>query len=355
MKKIFISVLDSSAELYVSRVSSFIDKNTVIYSTSHKIRRSEKVLDITDLSTVGLPDFRKVFLRIIFLLRFIGEVKPDKFVFCDSPDLHIPIGIIVKSLLGEKVKSIYFIPPAVWAWRKHRKEIVEKFFDRVIFIFPFEKDIWTKNGVYVGHPLCKIIKEENSYSDYGIQVCSSDLFSHKGVICFLPGSRYSEVKNHLNLLISLGREMRDYVFLVPTRFSELIETCRDDFSLKVVPQELSRFAMRICDFVISASGTATLESALIGKPTVVFYKLPYHSFELAKRMIEKDLKFISLPNIILGREIFPELIQENATPKKIVSAMNSLKDKDFSSVSIELFRKLELLDFQDIAKVIEEA
>lgn len=354
MKKIFISVLDSSAELYISRVSFFIDKKTVIYSTSPKIRRSEKVLDITDLSTVGLPDFRRVFFRIIFLLRFIGEIKPDKFVFCDSPDLHIPVGIIVKSLLGEKVKNIYFIPPTVWAWRKHRKEIVEKFFDRVIFIFPFEKDIWTKNGVYVGHPLCKIIKEENIYSDYGIQIRGSDLPSHKGVICFLPGSRYSEVKNHLNLLISLGREMRDYVFVVPTRFSPLIEICRGDFSLKVVPQELSRFAMRISDFVISASGTATLESALIGKPTVVFYKLPYLSFELAKRMIEKDIRFISLPNIILGEEVFPELIQEDATAEKIINALNFVKEKNFESVSKKLFEKLEFFDFLDIAKIIDD-
>jgi lipid-A-disaccharide synthase len=354
MGKIFISVLDSSAELYISRVSFFIDKKAVIYSTSPRIKRSEKVLDITDLSTVGLPDFRKVFLRVIFLLRFIVEVKPDKFVFCDSPDLHIPIGMIMKSLFGQRVKSIYFIPPAVWAWRKHRKDIVEKFFDRVIFIFPFEKDIWTKNGVYVGHPLCKIIKEENSYFDYETQFRSSDLSSHKGVICFLPGSRYSEVKNHIHILRSLGREMRDYVFLVPTRFSELIEMCRGEFSLKVVPQELSRFAMRICDFVISASGTATLESALLGKPTVVFYKLPHHSFELAKRMIEKDLRFISLPNIILGEEVFPELIQDDATAEKIIKALNFVKEKNFGSVSKKLFDKLDFLDFPDIAKIIDE-
>lgn len=337
--KIFISVIDPSAKLYVSKIVPYLKGE--IFSTSAKIGKTATSLD--EMSVVGIPSIQKFFLKFIELIKFFNSIKIDIGVFCDSPDFNIILGILFKSI-QKSAKSVYFIPPTVWAWRPERKKIVEENFNSVICILPFEKDIWGKNGVYVGHPICKIIKNELEIWNEGV---SRREESKKTKRCtFLPGSRYSELKNHLEMIEDLPKFIREEEIIVPTKFFWFFGN-----RYKVIPPELSRWAMHTSDFVISASGTATLESALLGKPTVVFYKLPKTTFELAKRLIK--IQFISLPNIILGEKVFPELVQEEANPKKVIDEIQKIKNKDFTKYKERLFNILDGFGFDKIAQIIQ--
>lgn len=332
MKKIFVSVIDRSAKIYISKIVPYL--NAQIFSTSAEIRQTISKLD--EMSVVGMPNIAQFFVKMLEVIKFLNSQKIDIGIFCDSPDFNILLGIIFKRI--QKTKSVYFIPPTVWAWRPERKQLVENIFDKVLLIFPFEKNIWTKNGVYIGHPICRIIEQEKKQWE-------SKKHNQNKKYAFLPGSRISEIKNHREIIDSLWKYFENAQIIVPTDIFWEFPSI-----YKIIPSKLSRWAMYISDTVITASGTSALESSLLGKPTVVFYKLPKITFEIAKRMV--NINFISLPNIILGEKVFPELIQDDANPERIKEETEKIKTKDFSQISQILFEKLYGLDFPEIAKEI---
>ncbi|MFZ8803033.1 MAG: lipid-A-disaccharide synthase [Candidatus Calescibacterium sp.] len=340
--KFFISCADFSAELYITRVSPFLGGE--IFSTSPKIKNSKCIIDLTKMSIIGIPSFKnltKIFLYFINIVRFIIEQKIDLLILCDAPDFNIPLGSIIKAIAQNKIKIVYFIPPTVWAWRESRKTLVEGFSDKVLYIFPFEKSIWRKNGIFIGHPLCKIIRDEEKIFQR----------NKPEFITILPGSRISEIKRHQDIVI----ELSDIFYkegekvIIPTNFPELFSK---KSNLILIPSEDSRWAMRNSKFIITSSGTASLESALLGKPAVVFYKIDSFSFEIAKRIV--NIRFISLPNIILNNTIYPELIQNDATPERIYSEVKRIKDRKFDMIRQKLFSELEGLEFKEIAEIIRE-
>ena len=347
----FVSVVDKSARLYISRIIPFIARGGKynIFTTSKDISHVPGVRCISDLerlSVVGIPHIRYVFPELIKILRFFAAEGESikRAIFVDSPDLNIPLGAMLKSIKGEKIKNFYFIPPTVWAWREERKELVDKFFDEVLYIFPFEREIW-KDGIYVGHPLCKIIKEEREVGIISENSKKSGVKKRKNLkIAFLPGSRYSELINHFGLIISLPQKINGD-FFTPTDFPEFFRSGR----IKVFPSYLSRWVMSNSDVVVASSGSSNLESALLGKPLVVFYKLPKHVFEIAKKMVK--VKFISMPNLVLGSRVFPELIQDEATPERIYDEVEKMKHSDFSDVRQKLFEVLDGMDFHEIAEI----
>lgn len=377
---VFISVVDKSARLYISRILPFIVKKekegkekrnggmAEIFTTSGEISHYADVKCVSNLdrfSVIGIPDIRRIFPEILKVLRFFASEshRIDRAIFADSPDLNIFFGAILKSIKNGKIKNFYFIPPTVWAWREERKKLVERFFDKILYIFPFEKDIW-KNGIYVGHPLCKIIKEEielgiikNKKARRNIKSKSKSGSEETAIkdtergkrtlkIAFLPGSRYSELINHRDIIMELPKKISG-VFLTPTDFPEFFRNSE----IKIFPSHLSRFIMSESDIVIAASGSSNLESALLGKPLIVFYKLPQHVFEIAKNLVK--IKYISLPNIILGKKIFPELIQSDATPERISEEVEKLKNsgEDFSKVQEKLLGILDGMEFREIAEI----
>ncbi len=361
--KFFFSFLDPSASLYIRRIIRYIDGEVISIGYTGKGRCL--VNETANMSYIGMPSITKIFPLFIKSLRAIKSV--DIAVFCDSPDFNIPLGMIAKSM-KEKIKNVYFIPPTVWAWRKERKKVVERYFDRVLYILPFEKSIW-EEGIYVGHPICQIIKEEikgrKTMGKIGCKNSGNKNNKNKGnrckkLIAFLPGSRLSEVRNHIDLFKEIGRICSEEGIrvIIPTSHAEMFTGFANspdfaDFAdFAVVPAELSRWAMMISDGVICASGTASLESALLGKPTVIFYNLPQSIFEIAKRLV--DVKFISLPNLILNREVYPELIQDKATARNLIDKLDELLSKriNFKSVARELFEKLDVMSFSEIAQKI---
>ena len=349
---VFVSAVDKSARLYISRIIPFMTRKNKdeIFTTSRELSHIPGVRCIAGLdklSVVGIPNIRYVFPELIKILKFFaaeGE-KIKRAIFVDSPDLNIPLGAMLKSMKGEKIKNFYFIPPTVWAWREERKKLVDKFFDKVLYILPFERKIW-EDGIYVGHPLCKIVKEE---MEAGIISANSKGQREKKKkrelkIAFLPGSRYSELVNHFGLILSLPKKIKGD-FFTPTDFPEFFRYG----GIKVFPSYLSRWVMSNSDVVVASSGSSNLESALLGKPLVVFYKLPKHVFEIAKKMV--NVKFISMPNLVLGRRVFPELIQDQATPERIYEEVEKLKESDFSDIKQKLFDILDRMEFHEIAEI----
>ncbi len=347
--KILISAFEPSAKLYLSRIIPYFDQE-YIYSV---IRINKKTIPIyrndhsNFLGTIGIPQLRffNVFLET---LNFLSNAKVDLAILVDSPDFNILLGTVIKST-NRKIKVVFYIPPTVWAWRPHRKELVEKIADKILFVFPFERNIWTKRGVFTGHPLCRIIEDEmrdwrRQKIEDGIKLAGSKRYA------ILPGSRISEIRSHESLVNELAKELSPSVILIPTDFPIQIQNS----NVKIFPTHLSRWVMHISDAVICASGTASLEAALLKKPAVVFYKLPKFPFEIAKRLV--NVKFVSLPNIILNDEIYPEFIQESATSTNIIDGLKKVEhnEKKFTRVGDELYSLLRGFDFKTIAQIMIE-
>lgn len=338
--KVFISVLDPSAKLYVSRMMPYI--NYDVFSTSRDLGTT--VVSLDEMSTIGVPSLGRFFLKFISIVRFLASCKIDVAILCDSPDLNIILGVMLRGMRKD-AKIVYFIPPTVWAWRPERKRVVEENFDLVLYLLPFEKEIWTKNGIYVGHPMCKIIRDEMREWREQMVLGKSKTTPTRRKLAFLPGSRVSEIKNHVDIVGNIWKLMKDTDIMIPTDYPWFFPR-----PYKTFPSKLSRWIMYCSDVVLTASGTASLESALLGKPSVIFYKLPRTAYEIARRMVK--VKFISLPNLILAEGVFPELIQDRAEPGAICDEIRRVEGKDFSEISNRLFEVLEGLDFGEIVGVI---
>jgi lipid-A-disaccharide synthase len=236
------------------------------------------------------------------------------------------------------IKTIHYVSPSIWAWRKGRIGKIKRAVSHVLALFPFESAIYQEAGIpvsYVGHPLADMIPVEPDKADAREQL---KLKSHQLVVAMLPGSRQSEVKQLADLFVKSARKMLDVMpgiqFLVPliTRETRKIfeQAIYDNQGDEQLPIQIlfghAHLAMEAADAVIVASGTATLEAALYKRPMVITYRMPWLSWQILKRM--NYLPYVGLPNVLAGRFVVPELLQDEATPEKISAAtLNLLEDK----------------------------
>ncbi len=281
--------------------------------------------DIADLALVGLAEV----LRNIFTIRDAykkilrevdGKVRPDLAILVDYPGFNLRIA---KELKRRRVPVIYYISPQVWAWGEDRLETIKETVDTMIVFFKFEEDLYKKRGVrveFVGHPLVEIAKpvlgRDEARSKYGLD-------RSKKTIALLPGSRRMEVDNLLTVMLesasAIARRIPETQFII-SKFAGLDEDIyksrieKFDLDLRLVSDDTYTI-VNAADFAIVASGTATLETALIGTPMVIVYKTSLLTF-IAFKFFSK-LKRIGIVNIIAGKEIAPEFIQYSATAKKI--------------------------------------
>lgn len=264
------------------------------------------------LSLVGATEILSSLPRILKLLRdtrrTFEEFKPQAVVVIDSPDFHFHVVRRARTL---GIPVYYYVSPQVWAWRSGRVEFLHKNVRKVLCILPFEQAFYRERGVeadYVGHPLLD-----------QIPLAELDrLEPEPGRVGILPGSRRKEVEGLLPEFAGAARLM---AASQPGLSFSLVRApgINPDLLLRHWPQDLpvtlvqpgDRYqAMRQSQFVLAASGTASLETALVGTPTIIAYKLSPLSYFLARRLI--NVKYIGLPNLILDRKVFPELIQEEA-------------------------------------------
>jgi lipid-A-disaccharide synthase len=351
-KKIFIISGEASGDLHGSSLMSELKKlipNVSFAGMGGSLMRAEGLrgIDSSKIAVVGifevakkLGDIRRAFKTLKDMLK---QDDFDCVVLIDYPDFNLRFAKQVKKLEGltaaSKIPIIYYISPQVWAWRKKRIYKIADLVNKMLVVFPFEEELYKKIGVdveYVGHPLtekaiCPLSKEDAA-KKFGITQSSSAM-----TIAILPGSRTEEVQRHLEPMVQAleitQKKLNTKInVLLPAAHSLSKETLEEalkstNLNIKIIRGD-TYSALRAADVAIVASGTATLETALLGTPMIIIYKLSGTTHFIAKRLI--GIKNVGLPNIVAGKTIVPELIQDNASPEKIADALVELltnKDK----------------------------
>lgn len=263
-------------------------------------------------------------LRKQLLEHFLNN-PPDLFIGIDAPDFNF---WLEKKLKNKGIKTIHYVSPSIWAWRKGRINGIKRAVTHVLALFPFEPTIYQQADIpvtYVGHPLADMlpIEPDITAAREGLKLKSTAL-----VVAMLPGSRQSEVQQHAELFVQTAKHIYashpNAQFLVPL----ITRETRQIFELAIFhePESLpiqilfghAHDAMEAADVVIVASGTATLEAALLKKPMVITYRMSKLSWQLLKRM--RLQPYVGLPNILAEKFVVPELLQEDSTPEKLADA-----------------------------------
>lgn len=302
---------------------------------------TQQVQDMSRIAVTGflevvslLPTIHGIMRRLV---REIARIDPDIVIFTDYPDFNFNLA---KKVVKQGRKLVYFISPQLWAWRKGRIRFVKRVFDKMLVIFPFEAAFYRKQKVratFVGNPLVNTIRKHR------IQPKASAERA-KPRILLLPGSRSKEIRMNLATMCQakprIARSLdADFAVLKHRDLPwDLFQVARDNGIDVIEGNPFDEFART--DLAIACSGTVTMELALSGVPSIVMYKMAAMTYTLAKAMI--DVPAISMPNIILGYHVFPELIQDAATPENLAEqALAILNDPErYKRIQGEL-RRLE--------------
>lgn len=278
-----------------------------------------KEFDVSELSLVGITEVVAHLPRVVGLMRRIRRrlkaLRPAAVVCIDAPDFNF---FVVRMARRLGIPVYYYICPQVWAWRTGRVRFLRDNVERVLCILPFETPFLAAHGLeadYVGHPLTDQIPLDELRAVPPV----------RGRVGILPGSRGKEIATLLPEFADAARRIRErlpgaeFVLARAPGMSEerLREHLPPELPVTVVEPRERYEAMRRCECVLAASGTVTLELALLGVPTVVAYRVSPLSYAIGKRVVKVD--FISLPNLILGEAAFPELIQKEARGETIAA------------------------------------
>ena len=268
-------------------------------------------------------------LRRSLLKQLLAE-KPDIFIGVDAPDFNF---WLERKLKKHGIPTIHYVSPSIWAWRGGRMGKIKRAVSHMLALFPFEPALYEKAGVpvtFIGHPLADEIPLRPS------KTAAREILKiekSKQVIAMLPGSRQSEVRQHAELFVNtakiISQDNQNTQFLVPliTRETRAIfeQALYKDMTQEIELNILfghAHDAMEAADVVLVASGTATLEAALLKRPMVITYRMPTLSWWILKRM--NYLPYVGLPNILAGKFVVPELLQKEATPQKLADAVSLL-------------------------------
>jgi len=290
----------------------------------------ESFFPMESLTVIGFEGLRRIpgILRIRRALRrrWCAD-PPDLFVGVDAPDFNLGLAERLKRC---GIPTVHYVSPTIWAWRRHRIHQIRRAVDHMLTLFPFESRYYDGQGVpvtFVGHPLADVIPEEY---DPGSVRDELGLPRDRRIIALLPGSRTGELRRHSALFAETARWLNarhdDLVFVASFANDET----RDIFARAVARREpaappitvlmhRTRHLMAAADVVLAASGTVTLEAALLKKPMVVTYKVSWLTAFLVRAFLH--VQHLSLPNNLAGREVVPELLQEDATAEKLGTAV----------------------------------
>ncbi|MSP85147.1 MAG: lipid-A-disaccharide synthase [Flavobacteriaceae bacterium] len=270
----------------------------------------------------------------------IQEFQPDALIFIDYPGFNMRIAKWAKEL---EMKTHYYISPQIWAWKENRITNIKRDVDKMYVILPFEKDFYETKHLYpvefVGHPLIDAIKNRTIVDDVTFR--KEHNLDKKPIIALLPGSRKQEITKMLSMMLSVVNDFPDYQFIIAGAPSQ-----EYSFYAPFLKAKNSHFIsnktydlLSVSSAALVTSGTATLETALFKVPEVVCYKGSWASYQIAKRIV--TLKYISLVNLIMDKEVVTELIQDNCTSKNIKIELQKLFDPNYRKQVIENYNELE--------------
>jgi lipid-A-disaccharide synthase len=286
----------------------------------------ETLVDAREVAIMGALEVARalpVFLRAFRRLRdAANERKPRLVILIDWPEFNLRLA---KRLKRDGHRVIYYISPQIWAWRSYRIHAIKRYVERMLVILPFEKDYYERNGVevdYVGHPLLDSAHVTATREEF----CSRHALDPlKPIIALAPGSRHSEMKHILPPLIEAARRLNqwrpNFQFVLPlarTFTREEIAPQIGSTRLSVIEGETYN-AMAAADLAVVASGTATLEAAIIGSPLIVVYRASQLNWRIFRPLI--NTPFVGMPNLIAGKEIAPELLQNDLTAENLTEVI----------------------------------
>lgn len=285
-----------------------------------------------------LANLKTILRNIKFCKEDIQQWKPDALILIDYPGFNLRIAEFAHQ---QGIKVFYYISPQVWAWKESRVHKIKQCVDRMLVILPFEKEFYKKFGYevdFVGHPLLDAIGEKRDHID---EWRSKNKLDERPVIALLPGSRRQEIATMLPLMISIRDQFKNYQFVIgaaPSVPPEFYHDLIKNQDIKIVFNESYNLLSNAYAALVT-SGTATLETALFEVPEVVCYKGNSFSYQIAKRLIK--VKYISLVNLVMDREIVKELIQYDLTPENLERELSQILEGTKRNEMIGCYQELK--------------
>jgi lipid-A-disaccharide synthase len=288
-----------------------------------------------EMAVMGLTEVLRHLPRIWWELRKLKkairdpERRPDVAVLIDFPEIHFRLA---KEFHRLGIPVVFFVSPQLWAWKKHRIELVKRYVSRMLVIFPFEAAFYREQGVaaeFVGHPLAELPLPSITREQFA---AANGLDAGRGWMSLMPGSRPKEIRDNLPEMLSAARELAATGFQFPLPLAatlnakqrdevkQLVETHGAGLDIRLV--EDARATLLHARVSVVASGTATVEAALMGNPFVVVYRVSPLTYAIAKRLVK--VPHVAMVNLIAGKRIAPELIQSDFTAANIVQQIEPL-------------------------------
>jgi lipid-A-disaccharide synthase len=274
-----------------------------------------------------IKNLRKIFGYLGEAKADIANYKPDVVILVDYAGFNLRIAKFAKN---KGLKVFYYISPKIWAWNQGRAHKIKKVVDRMFVIMPFEKEFYKRFDYdvdYIGNPVSDSVTDHVPNPDFRTK---NKLYNAKPIVAILPGSRAQEIENMLEVMLSVLPSFRDFQFVVAgvsTFGKDYYEQYNKDKNIKIVYDQTYDLLSHSVAALVT-SGTATLETALFNVPQVVCYKTSKLSYTIGKLVIK--VPYISLVNLIAGKQVVTELIQDDFTPKQVTAELKSiLFDKHF--------------------------
>jgi len=333
---LLLSAGEASGDMYAARLATALRQrlDVAIFGMGGPQMRAAGVEIITDYSEVSVVGITEVLKRLPSLVRAMRHLvdeadrrKPALAILTDFPGFHLRLA---RKLRRKDVRNVYYICPQFWAWRPWRVNLVRRRFAEALCIFHFEERFYADAGVpvkFIGHPLvgnvCATLTRESFCKKYHLQESGK-------IVTVLPGSRHGEIAHHLPVLLEGLREIRQRVSgtlqiavaIAPGLHAARLEkSFPADWQVRFIMNDTYN-ALSAADLAIVSSGTATIETALLNKPMIVVYRLSPLTARLAKPLVKT--KFFAMVNLIAGRAVVPELIQDDFTPERLAAEAESL-------------------------------
>jgi len=345
--RVLISAGEASGEMYGAQLLEALRRRVPgiecfgVGAERMRAAGCELVVQSKDLAVVGiteiLPRLPKIYGEFRKLVRAIDQRKPEAAVLIDSPAFHFKVA---RELHRRGIPVIYYVAPQLWAWRSGRVRLVRRYFKKALVIFPFEESWYRDRGVdaeFVGHPLADVERPSESPEQF---IQEQRYEPKKPIIAILPGSRRKEIRMNLPAMLRTAEILGcDYQFVLPIAptidpgwLDQLVHKINPTHNFVLFTTTDTR-ALAYARAAVVASGTATVEAAMMGTPMVVVYRVSPLTWTLGRPLVH--VKNFAMVNLIAGEQVVPELIQGDFTPENVAARLREILPDDPAREKIE--------------------
>jgi len=345
--KLLVCALETSSNIHLKELLKHMDSNIELFGIFDK-NLGPATYDLEELAVMGFVDILK---KLPFFFKLKKEMAKlakdaDKVLLMDSSGFNLPLAKAIKKRYPQK-EIIYYILPQAWAWKKGRIPKIEKYCDKLCSILPFEKDYYSQKDkiTYVGHPL---LDEITSFKTH---------LSCNNKIVFMPGSRRTEITNHMPIFRELIKKIpsMEYILIIPSKFDkEYIKKTYGDISSFSISND-SHASLKQADYAFICSGTATLEAAIIGTPFTLSYIAKKLDYFIGSRLVK--LPFVGLANIFFSKmqegQIHSEFLQDDVSAQALYNDYKSMDKSQFLDNSAILREYLQEGSSLNVKEIIQ--